>query len=64
LAATAGSTFNNVNIPLFDRQPGEYPIVLANNEGIVINNILAMGAGGVVKLVVYVNWTEVASYGA
>lgn len=63
LAATAGSTFSNVNIPLFDRQPGEYPIVLANNEGIVVNNILAMGAAGVVKLVVYVNWTEVATYG-
>lgn len=62
-AATAGSNLSNVNIALFDRQPGEYPIVLANNEGMVINNVLAMGAGGVVRLVVYVNWTEVATYG-
>ena len=63
IAGTASSAITNVNIPLFDRQPGEYPIVLANNEGIVINNILAMGAAGVLRLVVYVNWTEVATYG-
>ena len=63
IAATASSAISNVNIPLFDRYPGEYPIVLANNEGIVVNNLLAMGAAGVVRLVVSVSWTEVATYG-
>ena len=63
-ATTLGSIYQNVNIPLFDRQPGEYPIVLANNEGIVVNNIVAMGATGVVKLLVTVNWTEVDTYAA
>jgi hypothetical protein len=63
LAATTSSAISNVNIPLFDRMPGEYPITLANNEGIVINNILAMTAAGVIRLVVFVNWTEVATYG-
>lgn len=47
---------------LFSHDAGDYPIILAQNEGISIENILVMGAAGVG--VAYVNFevAEAASY--
>lgn len=38
------------------------PIVLAPNEGLVIRNSILMGAGGTARLVVDLDWLEVAKY--
>jgi len=37
----------------------EYPVVLAANEGLVLNNIVAMGATGVISLGFDIAWAEV-----
>lgn len=37
----------------------EHPIVLAQNEGLVLQNVTAMGASGVLKLGIEVAWAEV-----
>lgn len=42
-------------------QPG-YPLVLSPNEGIVIRNSVAMGAGGTARVIVEVDWLELARY--
>lgn len=41
---------------------GEHPIILANNEGLVIQNAIAMGAAGVLRLWVAVECAEMNSY--
>lgn len=41
---------------------GDYPVVLAQNEGLVINNLIAMGAAGVIQLNVTIEYAEVTSY--
>ena len=40
----------------------DYPLVLENNEGFVIQNQILMGASGVGTLVVNVEWFEATSY--
>lgn len=41
----------------------EYPLVLANNEGLIIRNgPVVMGAGGTARLIVDLAWFEVNSY--
>lgn len=47
--------------PLFQHQPGDYPLIFAANEGFIINNVIAMGAGGVINLYVNVEWMELAA---
>jgi hypothetical protein len=42
-------------------QPG-FPIILSANEGVVITNTVAMGAGGTARLIVEVDWLELARY--
>lgn len=41
---------------------GEHPIVLAQNEGIVIRNTVVFPAAGVARLWIQMVWTEVAAY--
>jgi hypothetical protein len=41
---------------------GEYPIVLAQNEGIVVRNGILMGAAGTVRGAVTIAWDEVSAY--
>ena len=41
---------------------GDYPFVLAQNEGFVITNGIAMGAAGVIRLQVAVEYAETAAY--
>lgn len=47
--------------PIFQHQPGDYPLILANNEGFIINNVTTMGATGVINLTVNVEWMELAA---
>jgi hypothetical protein len=47
--------------PIFQHQPGDYPLILANNEGFIINNGQTMGAAGVGNLIVSVEWMELAA---
>lgn len=47
----------------YDVRVGEmYPIVLAQNEGFIVRNIIALGAAGTIRLSVQVEWDEVSSY--
>lgn len=47
--------------PVFQHSPGDYPLILANNEGFIINNVTTMGATGVINLTVNVEWMELAA---
>lgn len=47
---------------LLENDAGDYPMVLAQNEGVVITNLIAMGAAGVIRLNVSCEYFEAASY--
>ena len=47
---------------LFQHDTGDYPLVLAQNEGIVIINDLAMGAAGVINLYITIEFAEAATF--
>ena len=40
----------------------DYPIILAQNEGLVVQNTILMGAGGTVRIGIECAWDEVASF--
>lgn len=48
--------------PLLTHDAGDYPFVLAQNEGLVLTNSVAMGATGVGTLIVQIEWCEASSY--
>jgi hypothetical protein len=48
-------------LTLYENFSGDTPIVLASNEGIVINNIIPFGSGGVAGVAVNIEWTESAT---
>lgn len=43
---------------LYENFAGDQPLVLATQEGIVINNLILMGAAGVLSIGVTIEWTE------
>jgi len=43
---------------LYENFAGDQPLVLQNQEGLIINNLILMGAGGVLSIGVTVEWTE------
>lgn len=47
---------------LYKADDVRYPVVLKNNEGLVINNVTAMGAAGIIKLLVTIEWKEMLNY--
>ena len=47
---------------LITHDAGDYPVVLAQNEGIVMTNLIAMGAAGVINLHVNIEYSENTSY--
>jgi hypothetical protein len=59
-AATAGGLIPFVW--LIDQGPGDYPIVLAQNEGLIIWPQTAMGTGGVGTLTVTVEFAQATAY--
>lgn len=63
----AGGTSNAVGAvmpitPLLSHDAGDYPLILAQNEGFIINNLILMGAAGVIQLHVNIEFAEVLSY--
>lgn len=65
--ATLGGTSNGVGTSmvtdhLLEQDSGDYPLVLAQNEGVVVTNAIAMGAAGVIRLHVNIEFAEVLSY--
>jgi len=63
--AGGSSTAVGTSMPITDileQDAGDYPFVLAQNEGFVIANSIAMGAAGVIRLQVSVEYAETASY--
>lgn len=58
-----GTAGTNMSPPfaLWDVRPGEYPLVLAQNEGFVIRE-LAVPITGTWKLGIKVDWSEVTAY--
>lgn len=65
--AAAATEYANQGLPpellyLPNVAHGEYPLVLANNEGIVIRNRAAWAAAGTGLLVVECGWSEVTAY--
>ena len=42
--------------------PGEHPLVLAPNEGFVLSPFTSLGAAGVVKYVIQIEWAEVVAF--
>lgn len=48
--------------PLLSHDTGDYPLVLAQNEGFIISNLIAMGAAGVIQLHVNVEAAEATSF--
>ena len=48
--------------PVFSHNPGDYPLILAQNEGFIITNGIVMGAIGVINLLVNIEFAEVAAF--
>jgi hypothetical protein len=47
---------------LLTHDAGDYPLILAQNEGFIITNDVVMGAVGVIRLQVNIEFAEVTSY--
>jgi hypothetical protein len=47
---------------LLQHDAGDYPLVLANNEGLILANSLAMGAAGVINLHVNIEFAEMTAF--
>lgn len=62
LAATAGALIVPLPNNLLQHDAGDYPLVLAQNEGFNIVNLVAMGAVGVGTLYVNVELAEATAY--
>jgi hypothetical protein len=59
-ASTAiGTTLTST--PIYQHQSGDYPLILAYQEGFIINNVQTMGATGVINLTVNVEWMELSA---
>lgn len=61
-AALAGNILAPALNNLYSHDAGDYPLVLAQNEGFNIMNITAMGAAGVGTLYVNIELAEAASF--
>lgn len=58
----AGTIVNAAQDNLLSHAAGDHPIILAQNEGINIQNLTLMGAAGIGTLYVNIEFAEVASY--
>lgn len=61
-ATTAGIFIATSSNSLLQHDAGDYPLVLAINEGFTIQNLVAMGAGGVGTVYVNFELAETTSY--
>ena len=58
----AATIINTAPDNLLSHNAGDYPVVLAQNEGINIQNLTAMGAAGVGSFYLNIEFAEVANY--
>ena len=47
---------------LFQHDTGDYPLILAQNEGMIITNEIAMAAAGVINLYINLEYAEAVTY--
>jgi hypothetical protein len=62
LAAAATVPKGAAEIYLSTEDLDRYPVVLAPNEGLIVRNTIAQGAGGTGRLIVEMDWLEVVRY--
>lgn len=62
LAAGAAVQDARMEAELILSNPTDYPTVLAQDEGIVVNNVILQGAAGTVRYGVTIEWDEVNAY--
>ena len=60
--SAAGTTITPALNNVMSHDTGDYPIVLAQNEGVVIANLTAMGAGGVGMATVAMEFAEASAF--
>ena len=63
--AYGSSTAVGTSLPpttLLSHDAGDHPVVLAQNEGLVVTNLIAMGAAGVINLSVNIEFAEATAY--
>lgn len=58
----AGTTIITAQDNLLQHAAGDYPLILAQNEGLEIQNLTAMGAAGVGTFYVNIEFAEAAAY--
>ena len=61
-AGAAGATINLLPDNLFSHNTGDYPLILAQNEGFVIQALTAFGGTGVGRLYVNMEFAELAAF--
>lgn len=61
-SGAAGAALTPAPNNLISHATGDYPVVLATNEGINVMNLTAMGAAGVIRAYINIEFAEVASY--
>lgn len=61
-AGAAGATIAPSQDNLLQHATGDYPLVLAQNEGLIVQSLLAMGAGGVGKFYLNMEFAEATAY--
>jgi hypothetical protein len=65
VVVSGGSTALGTGITpqvLLEQDTGDYPLVLAQNEGFVVTNLIAMGAAGVIQLNVSIEFAEATAF--
>lgn len=61
-SGAAGTTIMAAPNNILSHDTGDYPIVLAQNEGIVISNLIAMGAAGVGVASIAMEFAEASAF--
>lgn len=59
-STAVGTSMSKTDI--LEQDTGGYPLVLAQNEGFVLTNLITMGAAGVIQLQVNLEFAEVTNY--
>jgi hypothetical protein len=61
VASAAAGTNIVTSTPIFQHQPGDYPLILATSEGFILGNLVNIAATGAISLTVNVEWMEIAA---
>jgi hypothetical protein len=61
VASAAIGTNILTSTPIYQHQPGDYPLILATSEGFILGNLVNIAATGAISLTVNVEWMELAA---